>query len=97
MSLTIALPITAAGCLSGCGTLQHAARRHGLALTEASWQALHVLDFAQTVTIARQVHFSPTPLAARAAYQRILDSGQSGVPSAVRSRRRSGQDEKESS
>lgn len=44
------------GCLAGCSTLAPAKQRHGLALTEASWQALHAVDFSQTVTIARQPH-----------------------------------------
>lgn len=46
--------MTAASALAGCTTLQDAAAEHGVALTEASWQALHAVDFAQTVTIARQ-------------------------------------------
>ncbi len=54
MRLAGALLIVLTGGLAGCATLQHAASRHGVALTEASWQVLHAVDFSQTVTIARQ-------------------------------------------
>lgn len=54
MRLAAALLMAVLGCLSGCSTLQRTARDHGVALTEASWQALHAVDFSQTVTIARQ-------------------------------------------
>lgn len=49
-----ALLLVATSGLAGCSALQHVARTHGVALTEASWQALNAVDFAQTVTIARQ-------------------------------------------
>lgn len=53
-SLARALLMMMGTALAGCSTLQHVADQPGLALTEASWQALHVADFAQTVTVARQ-------------------------------------------
>jgi hypothetical protein len=49
-----ALVMLATSCLVGCATLQPIAREHGLVLTEGSWQVLHAVDFAQTITIARQ-------------------------------------------
>jgi hypothetical protein len=52
--LAAALLIALTGGLAGCATVQHVARRHGVALAEASWQALHAVVFSQTVTIARQ-------------------------------------------
>jgi hypothetical protein len=54
MKLAAALLLVAIGGLAGCTAMQHLARRHGVALAEASWQALNAVDFAQTVSIARQ-------------------------------------------
>ena len=39
--------------LAGCGTFRHIGDRPGVALAEASWQAVHAVDFSQTVAIAR--------------------------------------------
>lgn len=54
MRLARALLIAVTLAAGGCAGLRQAARRHGVVLAEASWQILHAVDFAQTVTIARQ-------------------------------------------
>lgn len=54
MRLAGALLLAVTIAVAGCAPLRHAARRHGVVLAEASWQVLHAVDFAQTVTIARQ-------------------------------------------
>lgn len=54
MRLPRALLVPVLLALCGCATWQQTTRRPGLVLAEASWQVLHAVDFAQTVTIARQ-------------------------------------------
>jgi hypothetical protein len=54
MRLARALLVPVILGLCGCATLQQTAGGPGLALAEASWQVLHAVDFAQTITIARQ-------------------------------------------